>query len=51
MAPIWPLTGDTRKAEHISQPQSIQKQMQSQKQVVHAEVHAPIEPTTNRGSN
>ena len=34
VAPIWPLTGETRKPEHVLQPQ---------KYVVHAKVHAPME--------
>ena len=44
VAPIWPLTGETRKPEHVQQPQPIQKQRQPQTPVVHAEVQAPIEP-------
>ena len=41
VAQKWPLTGETRTPEHVSQPQPIQKQMQPQKHVMHAEVHAP----------
>ena len=44
MAPIWPLTGETRKPEHVPQQPPIQRQGQPQKLVVHAEVHAPMEP-------
>ena len=44
VAPIWPLTGETRKPEHVPQPQPIQKQIQPQKHMVHAEVYAPMEP-------
>ena len=43
VAPIWPLTGDTRKPEHIPQ-QPTQRQVQPHKIVVQAEVHAPMEP-------
>ena len=43
VAPIWPLTGDTRKPEHVPQ-QPTQKQVQPHKIVVQAEVHAPMEP-------
>ena len=43
VAPIWPLTGDTRKPEHVPQ-QPTQRQVQPHKIVVHAEVHAPMEP-------
>ena len=43
VAPIWPLTGDTRKPEHIPQ-QPTQRQVQPHKIVVQAEVHAQIEP-------
>ena len=44
MAPIWPLTGETRRPEYVPQLQPIQRQRQPQKLVVHAEVHAAIEP-------
>ena len=44
MALIWPLTSETRKPEHVSKQQPIQRQRQPQKLVVHAEVHAPMEP-------
>ena len=43
VAPIWPLTGDTRKPEHIPQ-QPTQRQVQPHKIVVQAEVHAQMEP-------
>ena len=43
VAPIWPLTGDTRKPEHVPQQPS-QRQIQPHKIVVQAEVHAPMEP-------
>ena len=43
VAPIWPLTGDTRKPKHIPQ-QPTQRQVQPYKIVVQAEVHAPMEP-------
>ena len=42
VAPIWPLTGDTRKPEHVPQQPS-QRLMQPHKIVVQAEVHAPID--------
>ena len=49
VAPIWPLTGDTRKPEHVpQQPQHQQptkRQIQPHKIVVQAEVHAPMEPS------
>ena len=44
MAPIWPLTGETRNTEHVPQQQQFQRQRQPQKPVVHTEVHAPMEP-------
>ena len=43
VAPMWPLTGDTRKPEHVPQ-QPTQRQVQSHKIVLQAEVHAPMEP-------
>ena len=43
VAPIWPLTGDTRKPEHVPQ-QPTQRQVQPNKIVVQAEVLAPMEP-------
>ena len=43
VVPIWPLTGDTRKPEHVPQ-QPTQRQLQPHKIVVQAEVHAPMEP-------
>ena len=43
VAPIWPLTGDTRKPEHVPQ-QPMQRQVKPHKIVVQAEVHAPMEP-------
>ena len=43
VAPIWPLTGDTRKPEHVPQ-QPTQRQIQPHKIVVQAEVHASMEP-------
>ena len=43
VAPIWPLTGDTRKPEHIPQ-QPTQRQVRPHKIVVQAEVPAPMEP-------
>ena len=45
VAPIWPLTVETRRPEHVPQQQHqqpIQRQIQPQKLVVQAEVHAPI---------
>ena len=49
VAPIWPLTGDTRKPEHIPQQQQHQpptlRQVQPHKVVVQAEVHTPMEPS------
>ena len=42
VAPTWPLTGDTRKPEHVPQ-QPTQRQVQPHKIVVQAEVHAPME--------
>ena len=47
VVPIWPLTGETRKTEHVPQQQHqqpIQRQIQSQNFVVQPEVHAPMEP-------
>ena len=49
VAPIWPLTGDTRKPEHVPQQQQqhqqpTKRQIQPHKLVVHAEVHSPMEP-------
>ena len=47
VAPIWPLTGITRKPEHVPQQQHqqpVQRQIQPQKLVVQAEVHAPMDP-------
>ena len=48
VAPIWPLSGETRRPEHLPQQQQhqqpIQRQIQAQKPVVQAEVHAPMEP-------
>ena len=43
VAPICPLTGDTRKPEHVPQ-QPTQRQVQPHKIVVPTEVHAPMEP-------
>ena len=43
LAPIWPLMGETRRPEHVAQPETIHKQRQPQKYVVHAKVHAPME--------
>ena len=43
VAPIWPLTGDTRKSELVPQ-QPTQRQVQPHKIVVQAEVHTPMEP-------
>ena len=49
VAPIWPLTGDTRKSEHIPQQQQHQpptlRQVQPHKIVVQAKVHAAMEPS------
>ena len=44
VAPVWPLTGETRRPEHVPHPQPIQRQRQPHKHVVHAEVYAPMEP-------
>ena len=46
VAPIWPLKGETRRPQHIPQQhqQPIQRQIQPQKLVVQAEVHATVEP-------
>ena len=45
VAPILPLTGDTRKPEHVPHyQQPSQRQIQPHKYVVQAEVHAPKEP-------
>ena len=44
VAPIWPLTGETRKPEHVLQQQTIQRQRQPQKFVVQAKAHAPMQP-------
>ena len=44
VAAVWPLTGETRKPEYLSQPQPVQKQKQSHKHVVQAEVHVLMEP-------
>ena len=45
VAPIWPLTGETRRPEHVPQQQQpIQRQRQPQTFLVLAEVHAPMEP-------
>ena len=43
VAPIWSLTGDTRKPEHVPQ-QPTQRPVQPYKRVVQAEVHTPMEP-------
>ena len=47
VAPIWPLTGNTRRPEHVPQQQQhqqpTQRQIQPHKLVVQAEVHAPME--------
>ena len=43
VAAIWPLAGETRKPEHVPQP--LQKQMQPQKDLVQAELHALLEST------
>ena len=43
VAPISPLTGDTRKPELVPQQQT-QRQIQPHKIVVQAEVHCPMEP-------
>ena len=48
VAPIWPLTGETRRLEHVPQQQHqqpTQRQIQPHKLVVQAEVHAPMEPS------
>ena len=44
VASIWPLTGETRKPEHVTQQQPTQRQRQPEKPVMHGEVHASIEP-------
>ena len=44
MAPIWPLTGETRKPEHVPKQQPIHRQRQPPKLVVHAEVNVHMEP-------
>ena len=47
VAPIWPLTGETRRPEHVPQQQQQQhqqpteRQIQPHKLVVQAEVHVP----------
>ena len=46
VAPKWPLTGETRRPEHVPQQQHqqpTQRQIQPHKLVVQAEVHAPME--------
>ena len=43
VAPISPLTGETRDSEHVPQP--VQRQMQPHKHVVQVEVHTTVEPT------
>ena len=53
VAPIWPLTGKTRRPEHVPQQQQqqqqqqqpTQRQIQPHKLVVQAEVHDPMEPS------
>ena len=44
VASIWPFTGETRKPEQVPLLEPIQKQIQPQKHVVHAGVHALMEP-------
>ena len=41
---MWPITGDTRKPEHVPQQQPIQRQKQPQKHMVHVAVHASMKP-------
>ena len=48
VAPIWPLTDETRRPYHVPQQQhqqTSQRQTQSQKLVLQAEDHAPMEPS------
>ena len=40
-APIWPLTGETRRPEHVPQP--VQRQIQLHKHVVQVDVHVSTE--------